>query len=188
MNKTVKKGNVKSLQKPVVISVIEVPPTEQAVKVVEGIKLDPQEFKGVVSEKVSSKQGKTEWEVKRDEVSKAIQEHSEAIKQVCKLAEEHKCTIQNTKMSMPMKLMGKNVCRIIPRQLNSFVYFKYEAIPAEILQKHIENKGLELIPDEWRWALNVRLSVCKKNIKLINELLDYSVAYLVDKCSKKKGS
>jgi len=183
---------------------------EKPVKVVEGIKLDPQEFKGTVSDKtVVEKTGdvitkistKTEPLVITKDMTpkatkKAIKASTLTFETACKANEalvtsllqygqKQGCEIIAHQVDTVLRLNGKNIMMAFVRKAKATMCFNYLSIPADIYGE-IADK-VTVTPDEWKKTLNVWVPVTEDNQKILLDCIDSGVKYITDKAIAKEN-
>jgi len=167
---------------------------ERPIKVVEGIKLDPQEFKGEVSKKPEAPKVLTTDEIKpkTSTAKKATKKAERAEKaEICNKANEalvtsllqygqkKGCEIIAHKVDTVLRFNGKNIMMAFIRKTTATMCFNYLSIPADVFGE-IEEK-VTVTPDDWKKTLDVWVKVNEDNQKILLDLIDCGVEYLQNK-------
>jgi hypothetical protein len=178
---TDKQTAVKETKKETAVATLERP-----VKVVEGIKLDPQEFKGEVSKKPEPKTDKeTKKRGKTEAFKTACDANSAMVTGLLQYGQKQGCEIIAHQVDTVLRYKGKNIMMAFVRKATATMCFNYLSIPADIYGE-IADK-VTVTPDDWKKTLDVWVKVTEDNQKIILDLIHCGIKYIDSKYTVKEN-
>ena len=160
------------------------------VKVVEGIKMDPQEFKGTVSKKpeapkvltteeIKPKTASVKKEAQKAEKAEKLEIASKAnealVTSLLQYGQKKGCDIIAHTVDTVLRLGSTNIVKCVIGKTTATMFFNFKSVPNDFF---VKNK-LECVPQEWKWALEIKVKVCEANQKVLLDLIDLGVNHIM---------
>lgn len=167
------KSPVAVLEKPDVeenIAVISPAPKEKK-EVIE----TPKQLKKAVETKVTKAQKATRNE-------EAEQANTTLVTSLLQYGQKKGCDIIAHNVDTVLRLGTRNIVKTVIGKTTATMFFNFQSIPVQYFDK---NK-LECVPAEWKWALEVKVKVSEANQKVILDLIDFGVNFVMDRALAKE--
>jgi len=152
------------------------------VKVVEGIKMDPQEFKGEVSKKPTADKQLKKAEAATRKADCGVANEA-LVNRLLQYGQKKGCDIIAHDVDIVLRFNGRNILKAVVGKTTATMFFNFDSVPEDYFTKN----NLECVPKDWKWALEIKVKVSEANQKTILDLIDFGVKYIETKTKEKEA-